>query len=71
MIDPVALEGERMMSSDSEYDVSSHDWPAGARNDDLTLEQANEVFDLFDKYYPVAMQGLASIAIPPSSDKKE
>ncbi len=60
-----------MMSTDSEYQVSSHDWPAGARDDDLTLEQADEVFDLFDKYYPVAMQGLASIAIPPPSDTQE
>ncbi|MDZ5443419.1 hypothetical protein U2F26_11840 [Micromonospora sp. 4G57] len=61
----------KTMSTDSEYHVSSHDWPAGTRENDLTLEQANEVFDLFDRFYPLAVQGLAKVAIPPPSDKNE
>lgn len=51
------------MSMDSEYHVSSHDWPAGTGADDLTLDQANEVFDLFDSYYSMAIQGLSTVPI--------
>lgn len=51
------------MSMDSEYHVSSHDWPAGTGADDLTLDQANEVFDLFDTYYSIAVQGLSTVPI--------
>lgn len=59
------------MSTDSEYHISSHDWPAGLRENDLTLEQANQVFDLFDEFYPLAVQGLAKVAVPLPSDEGE
>ncbi|MET8089790.1 hypothetical protein [Micromonospora sp. NPDC005220] len=55
---------DNAMATDSEYHISSHDWPAGSEANDLTFEQANQVFDLFDSYYPLAVQGLSSVTIP-------
>lgn len=53
------------MSTDSEYHVSSRDWPMGADEGDLTVEQVYGVFDEFDRYYSLAMRELAKTTVPP------
>ncbi|MDG4784540.1 hypothetical protein O7626_01085 [Micromonospora sp. WMMD1102] len=56
------------MIIDSTYHVSPHDWPAGARETDLTPEQANDVLNEFDTYYPIAVRGLATVVVPKPAD---
>ncbi len=48
--------------SDSSYFVSAHDWPAGARPDDPSLQEIYDVLSQVGKYYEPAVKGLASAA---------
>jgi len=52
------------MVADSQYYVSSGDWPAGAADDDVPIDKAREVLGEFDQYYNAALEGLARTQLP-------
>jgi hypothetical protein len=57
------------MTGDSEYYVSSHDWPIVAHEEDLTIEQIYSVLDQFDQYYPAAVVELGKVSAQRQNDR--
>lgn len=50
------------------YYVPATGWPGGRSPDDPTIEEVYEVLKEFDTYYPLAVESLKKVVVPPPDD---